>query len=218
MNITNIPIPTSAFIDARTGLMAREWYRFFLNLFTLTGGGQSDISVSDLAKSPAEQDPLSAAPNLGPDTQLAAMMSRYDTLQSAVQGAYLEPAEPESAAQLDPLAYCAPAPVPTFVVPAPLTKVDDTNVTLTLSGLPTIALLAPTEIKAGWSGTLAKARGGSGQGTYEVALLNAALTPNVIPIATTDGRLTDGPTPAMDGTYAAPTSITIAAGLITAIS
>lgn len=46
-----------------------------------------------------------------------------------------------------------------------LTRTNDTNVTLTLGGSPTSALLASTSITAGWSGTLAAARGGTGVGT-----------------------------------------------------
>lgn len=42
--------------------------------------------------------------------------------------------------------------------PAALTKTDDTNVTLTLGGAPTTALLAATSITVGWTGTLAAAR------------------------------------------------------------
>lgn len=44
---------------------------------------------------------------------------------------------------------------------AALTRVDDTNVTLTLGGSPTTALLTATSITAGWSGQLSLARGGS---------------------------------------------------------
>lgn len=44
---------------------------------------------------------------------------------------------------------------------AALSKVDDTNVTLTLGGMPTTALLATTSITAGWTGTLSLARGGT---------------------------------------------------------
>jgi acyl-CoA hydrolase len=44
------------------------------------------------------------------------------------------------------------------ITPAALTKVDDTNVTLTLGGSPTTALLQAASITAGWSGTLADAR------------------------------------------------------------
>jgi len=43
-----------------------------------------------------------------------------------------------------------------------LTKTDDTNVTLTLGGSPTTALLAATSITAGWTGQLAVSRGGTG--------------------------------------------------------
>lgn len=43
-----------------------------------------------------------------------------------------------------------------------LTKTDDTNVTLTLGGTPTTALLKATSITVGWTGTLAASRGGFG--------------------------------------------------------
>jgi len=45
---------------------------------------------------------------------------------------------------------------------AALTKTDDTNVTLTLGGTPTTALLAAASLTLGWTGTLAPARGGTG--------------------------------------------------------
>lgn len=52
LNITNIIPPRVPLTDPRTGMITREWYRFFLNLFTLTGGGQSDLTVEDLAVAP----------------------------------------------------------------------------------------------------------------------------------------------------------------------
>jgi hypothetical protein len=48
------------------------------------------------------------------------------------------------------------------VVPATLSKVDDTNVTLTLGGNPTSALVNAASITAGWTGTLSGTRGGTG--------------------------------------------------------
>lgn len=48
------------------------------------------------------------------------------------------------------------------VTPSALTKTDDTNVTLTLGGSPSTALLAATSLTLGWTGTLAVARGGTG--------------------------------------------------------
>lgn len=46
-----------------------------------------------------------------------------------------------------------------------LTRVNDTNVTLTLGGSPTIALLKATSLTLGWTGTLSAARGGTGVGS-----------------------------------------------------
>lgn len=51
------------------------------------------------------------------------------------------------------------------VTPAALTKVDDTNVTLTLGGTPATALLQASSITVGWTGVLGVARGGIGIGT-----------------------------------------------------
>ncbi len=46
--------------------------------------------------------------------------------------------------------------------PQALTKTDDTNVTLTLGGTPSTALLQASSITVGWAGTLSGARGGTG--------------------------------------------------------
>lgn len=47
------------------------------------------------------------------------------------------------------------------LTPAALTKVDDTNVTLSLGGSPTVALLAATSLTLGWTGQLSLTRGGT---------------------------------------------------------
>lgn len=52
LNVTNIPSDREPFIDERTGLVSRTWYRFLLRLFTLTGAGSNTVSVEDLQKSP----------------------------------------------------------------------------------------------------------------------------------------------------------------------
>lgn len=51
-NTTNITPPRVPIVDERTGLISREWYRFFLNLFVLTGSGQNTISITDLQVGP----------------------------------------------------------------------------------------------------------------------------------------------------------------------
>ena len=60
------------------------------------------------------------------------------------------------------------ATAPEWVSPAELSKVDDTNVTLTLGGNPTTALLASASLTLGWTGQLSAARGGTGFGTYAI--------------------------------------------------
>ncbi len=54
-NITNIPSNRVEFIDSRTGLVSREWYRFFLNLFALAGNGGNQITLDDLQVGPPPQ-------------------------------------------------------------------------------------------------------------------------------------------------------------------
>lgn len=57
---------------------------------------------------------------------------------------------------------------PTTFTPsgAALTKTDDTNVTLSLSGTPALALLQATSLTLGWTGQLSLARGGTGNSAF----------------------------------------------------
>jgi hypothetical protein len=55
---------------------------------------------------------------------------------------------------------------------AALTKSDDTNVTLSLAGSPTTALINAASITAGWTGTLAVGRGGTGTGSAGIGAFN----------------------------------------------
>lgn len=52
-NLTQIPSNRVPFIDARTGLMSREWFIFFQNLNTLLGSGSNDTSLLDVLVGPA---------------------------------------------------------------------------------------------------------------------------------------------------------------------
>ena len=110
LNITNIPAPRVPFIDERTGLMSREWYRFFLNLFVLTGSGTNPTTLDELQIGPPNQPDLTELliqinQNIAPqyedqsgdflatlDTaQLMSMMARFENAEAAIQGAYLQP-------------------------------------------------------------------------------------------------------------------------------
>lgn len=52
VTLTNITPPRVPLTDERTGLISREWYRFLLNLFVLTGSGQNTTSLTDLQVGP----------------------------------------------------------------------------------------------------------------------------------------------------------------------
>jgi len=52
VNLTNITPPRVPLLDPKTNLISREWYRFFLNLFVLTGSGQNTASLTDLQLGP----------------------------------------------------------------------------------------------------------------------------------------------------------------------
>ena len=78
--ITQIPAPRVPFVDADTGLVNREWYRFLYNLFNITGAGTSDISTVDLALSPVPQ------PNFESQTQI--ISDAVDTLPQPQLGTF----------------------------------------------------------------------------------------------------------------------------------
>jgi hypothetical protein len=43
-NITKIPAPRVPLLDERTGLISREWFRFFNNIYTISGGATQGIA------------------------------------------------------------------------------------------------------------------------------------------------------------------------------
>lgn len=90
--LTNITPPRVPLTDERTGLISREWYRFFLNLFTLVGGGANTTSLTDLQVGPPslQVDEISnninkATENLGPSqdgllAQIAEIQKQLEAL------------------------------------------------------------------------------------------------------------------------------------------
>ena len=72
-NITQIPAPRVPFIDERTGLLSREWFRFLNNQYQLTGGGTTSTSIADLEVTP------SLAANV--EDEVAVLRGNIDNLQ-----------------------------------------------------------------------------------------------------------------------------------------
>ena len=94
-DITKIPAPRVPVLDPASGLMTREWYRFFYNLFVLVGGGASDVTIDDLLKGPPGDGALS---ELGVDLQAANLsdsgadaLAQIADLQTQVQSAAVAP-------------------------------------------------------------------------------------------------------------------------------
>ena len=82
-NTTNIPAPRVPFVDERTGVISREWFRFLNNQFQLTGGGTTAISLADL-----ELAPYSDAAT---EAELTATQSRVEALELAPRVPELTP-------------------------------------------------------------------------------------------------------------------------------
>jgi len=80
---------------------------------------------------------------------------------------------------------------PQWNAPAALTKTDDTNVTLTLGGSASTALLNAASLTLGWTGQLATTRGGTGLSSF---------TANGIVYASSTSALATGSAITFDGT------------------
>jgi hypothetical protein len=99
-NITNITPPRVPLADPRTGLIAREWYLFFLSLFNQTG--QSNVSLEDVQKGPPAET-VDIAGLLTQTSLIAesssALLSQYAQLATDVQALALEPVNTPQAPQ-----------------------------------------------------------------------------------------------------------------------
>lgn len=74
VNITNITPPRVQLADPTTGMVSREWFRFFESLFRLTGNGQNDFTLQDV--------------QIGPDGDAASLAA---VLQTEIQNLSVSP-------------------------------------------------------------------------------------------------------------------------------
>ena len=84
LDITNIPPPRVPIIDERSGLLSREWYRFFLSLFRLTGGGSNDITLDDIQLAPQSQVDFGDLNDSYNQAQLSYLPEQINSLQSEI--------------------------------------------------------------------------------------------------------------------------------------
>ena len=91
VDLTTITPPRVPLTDERTGLISREWYQFFLNLFDLTGGGRNTTSLIDLqlGPPPLTQEDLA---NVKVDIQTQDYaIDQMAELQKQIEGLQLQP-------------------------------------------------------------------------------------------------------------------------------
>lgn len=85
LNVTNIPASRVPLLDPKTGGPAPEWYRWFQNLFMLTGGGGSAISIEDTIKGFPVADLSGELAQVYDQAQLASLFPTR-TAESASRG------------------------------------------------------------------------------------------------------------------------------------
>jgi len=181
-NLTNITAPRVPLVDERTNLISREWYRFFLSLFQLTGSGTSTINLTDLQVGPPnpEYGPIATGGTNSVATPTAGAVAYGTGISYAFTGV-------GSASQV---LTSAGSGTPTWSSPATgsVTSVGLTAPALfTVSGSP---VTTSGTIAITYSGTaLPVANGGTGQTTSNAAFnaLAPSQTGNTGKYLTTNG-------------------------------
>ena len=89
LNITNIIPPRVPLTDQRTGLISREWYRFFLNIFELVGQGTNNVSLEEIQYGPPAipADVYTVDPNApGNGPTDSPILSQITEMEKQIQG------------------------------------------------------------------------------------------------------------------------------------
>lgn len=94
LNITNITPPRVPFLDERTGMISREWYRFFFNQFEKVGGSASSLEDLQLGPPSATVDEINNSTDVkiqgfASSPSQDALLAQIAELQKQVQAAEL---------------------------------------------------------------------------------------------------------------------------------
>ena len=194
---------------------------------TASGSVTSVTATSPVASSGGATPDISLSASYG-DTQNPYASKTANYVLAAPDGAAGAPTfRALTTADIPALAYVtsvgATAPItstggltPTIgVTAAALDKVDDTNVTMTLSGSPSTALIAATTMGLGWTGQLAVSRGGTGAATTTANFVFAGPSSGS-PAAPTFRALTTADIPAL--AYGSVSSVGLALPSIMTVS
>lgn len=145
-----IPVPNAAMVDAQ-GRILPTWYRYFTHT-------ENNANLAD--------GNYGAFTALDGTATLAIVNGNVGTFGSATKSARVTVNNKGLVTAASEVTITADTS--SISGAQPLTSVDDTNVTMVLAGSPSQALLAPTSITLGWTGTLAATRGGTGFASYAV--------------------------------------------------
>lgn len=99
----NITAPRVPLTDPRTGLIHREWYRFFLSLYDLVLSGNS-VSIADLQVGPLSGDGIAEVWKAVQAAQLSPATFDALPILKALQGLAVAPQDDALSARLDALA------------------------------------------------------------------------------------------------------------------
>lgn len=152
LDITNIPPPRVPIIDERSGLLSREWYRFFLHLFRITGGGSNDLTLTDLQLAPQAQVDFGDLNDSYDQAQLSYLPEQVNTLQSEIdslkvsQSAYPNACLEQIQSDLDGLKM---APKPLEVHPIPYGSFFDTTTQTGSTATATTITFNSTDVSKG---------------------------------------------------------------------
>ena len=96
LNITNITPPRVPFLDERTGMISREWYRFFFNQFEKVGGSASSLEDLQLGPPSATVDEINNSTDVkiqgfASSPSQDALLAQIAELQKEVQGLAVSP-------------------------------------------------------------------------------------------------------------------------------
>ncbi len=141
MNVTSIPSSRQPLTDSRTGLVSREWYLYWQNLFTLAGSGGNAVSLDELQIGPpVEPFDIGSLPSVrdAGDDLTSSLLSQVAVLQNDLNGlAQTPPVLPETQTDLGLVHYAEVQTTGTGAgdsVAAWTTRVLNTTVSASIAG------------------------------------------------------------------------------------
>lgn len=161
------PTPLSGIFRYNSTLNQIEWYNGTEWVQPAAGGlGEFYVDDTTIAGDGSIGNPLRVIPGAPNGVTSFSAGNLSSLFTTSVANPATTPSLSFALAQAAPWGFfgnnTASAALPIFNAAAAITSTSDTNITLTLGGTPTRAVLNATSITAGWNGQLSLGRGGTG--------------------------------------------------------